>query len=77
MTRRFKFVRHLTMPLELLAAPGAQYHLGEPGDEVDIDEERCRQFDRFLRGRVRAGDLIEIQPQPARPSTSAAAPVKE
>jgi hypothetical protein len=71
--RSFKLNTHLTMPLELLAAPGAEYHRGEPGSIVEIDAERCKAFDRFIRGRLRAGDLTEINQS----APQAATPVKE
>lgn len=73
MIRRFKLNTHLTMPLGLLAAPGAEYHRGEPGSVVEIDAARCDDFDRFIRGRIRAGDLTEINQSAAQ----AATPVKE
>ena len=59
-TRRFKLNTHLTLPLELHAAPGATHHRGEPESIVEIDEERCRMHDRFIRGRLRAGDMTEL-----------------
>lgn len=65
-TRRFKLLRPLTLPLELYAAPGAEYHRPQAGDEIDIDAERCRKFDRFIRGRIRAEDMKEIE-TPATP----------
>jgi hypothetical protein len=79
-TRRFKLNTHLTMPLELLAAPGANYHRGEPGGIVEIDAERCKAYDRFIRGRIRAGDITELECEPAVPAPQPAptsAPVKE
>jgi hypothetical protein len=81
MTRRFRINTHLTLPLDLYAAPGGVYACHEPGDEVDLDEERCRFHDRFIRGRIRGGDMTELEaesaaPDPAvlsaRPSTAAA-----
>lgn len=68
-TRRFKLINPLTLPLELHAAPGATHRRVDAGEEVEIDAERCQQFDRFIRGRIRAGDMVE--------TTSAAAPKKE
>jgi hypothetical protein len=76
-TRRFKLTTHLTFPLELYAAPGAAYHLAEPGDVIELCAERCLGFDRFLRGRIRAGDLVELEDQPVTSpaATIAGAPV--
>jgi hypothetical protein len=62
--RRFRFNTHLTLPLELFAGPGSTYAMHEPGDLLELDAERCRVHDRFLRGRVRAGDLTEIEDEP-------------
>lgn len=63
--RRFKVNTHLTFPIGLLSAPGANYLMSKPGSTVEIDEKRAAEFDRFLRGRVRAGDLTEIATEPA------------
>lgn len=71
-TRRFKMINPLTFPLDLHAGPGAAYRRAEAGDEVEIDVERAQQFDRFLRGRVRAGDMVELTadaaPSPVAPA---------
>jgi hypothetical protein len=80
--RRFRINTHLTMPLELLSGPGATYARHCPGDEVDIDVERCLNHDRFIRGRVLAGDMTELEPVPpaaaaARAASSLTAAVKE
>lgn len=66
-TRQFRLNTHLTLPLELHAAPGARHRRATPGEIVEIDAERCRLHDRFLRGRIRAGDLTEIEPAAAAP----------
>lgn len=82
-TRSFRLNTHLIIPIDLLAGPGAAHSRHEPGDVVELDVERCRVHDRFLRGRIRAGDLTEIEDAPApalvqRPApASAPAPVKE
>lgn len=73
-TRRFRLNTHLTMPLGLLAAPGAEYLCLRPGTVVEIDAERCRIHDRFLRGRVRAGDMTELEDAPANSSVAARTP---
>lgn len=77
MIRRFKLNTHLTMPLELLAAPVAEYHRGEPVSIVEIDAERCKAFDRFIRGRIRAGDMVELTIATSQPAAPVVAPVKE
>ena len=72
MIRRFRLNTHLTFPIQLLAGPGASYHRAEPGHVVEIDGQRCKAHDRFLRGRIRAGDLTELEAAPAPPSPAAA-----
>ncbi|MEO7735521.1 MAG: hypothetical protein ABIY55_31495 [Kofleriaceae bacterium] len=71
-TRRFKLHTHLTLPLELLAGPGAAHTRCNPGEVVELDAERCRIHDRFLRGRIRAGDLSELEREPAASPTPSA-----
>jgi len=73
--RRFRLNTHLTMPLELFSGPGTTYAMHEPGDVVALDGERCRVHDRFLRGRIRAGDLTELEDAPSPIPTFAAPPV--
>ncbi len=60
-TRRFKAAegRHVTMPQGLATGPGATTMRLEPGDSVDLDGDRCQAFQRFIAGRLRAGDLTE------------------
>ncbi len=83
-TRRFKLNTHLTMPLDLHPAPGARHHRAEPSHIIELDVERCKSHDRFIRGRIRAGDLTELDPEPVRQpapapqlAPAAPAPVKE
>lgn len=80
MNRRFKIHTHLTLPLDLLAGPGAAHNRCQPGDVIEPDAESCRRHDRFLRGRMRAGDLTELEGEPVaapvRAVPSAPAPVK-
>lgn len=89
MKRWFKLNTHLTLPLELHPAPGAKHHKAEPGHVIGLDAERCKSHDRFLRGRTRAGDMVELDGPPTVPphaqavdvqagtSTAPTAPVKE
>lgn len=59
--RRFRVPegRVAVLPVDLLAAPGGANLRVEPGKAVDLDDERCQRFQRYLSGRVRAGDLVE------------------
>jgi len=79
-TRRFKLHTHLILPLDLLAGPGAAHNRCRPGDVIEPDAQSCRRHDRFLRGRIRAGDLTELEVAPvaatAHAAPSAPAPVK-
>lgn len=79
MSRRFRVPdgRHVVLPQELLSGPGATNMRLEPGAIVDLDEARCQRHQRYIAGRVRAGDLIEDQdaPDPTSSSSTPAAPV--
>lgn len=61
-TRRFMMLKPLTFPLDLHAGPGAAYRRADAGDEIEIDVVRAQEFDRFLRGRIRGGDMVELDP---------------
>lgn len=56
--RRYRFLKHLTLPADLYSGP-----LGKPGDIVELPEERCALFGRFLGNRVRPdiGDLERLE----------------
>jgi hypothetical protein len=58
MTRRFQLTTHLTFPLDVLPAPGGIAEIKEPGTLVEFDDELVER-NRFIRGRIRAGDLVE------------------
>lgn len=62
--RRFKLNTHLTFPIQLMAGPGASYHRAQPGHTVEISSARCAAHERFLRGRIRAGDMVELEAEP-------------
>jgi hypothetical protein len=67
--------RALTLPKALMAGPGATHARFTGGQSFELPAERV---DRFVRGRLRAGDLIEgavdAAPDPApAPRTKAAA----
>ncbi len=61
-TRTFKVGdhAHLTLPIELASAPGVNHMRLKPGEVIELDEDRCNTFQRFIAGRVRAGDLVEL-----------------
>jgi len=77
--RRFKLIKHLAFPADLYSgAPG------KPGDVVELADEQCRMFGRFLAGRARAGDLVELDtsappsaPEPPTVTTTLTEPAKE
>lgn len=51
-------------PRGVVAGPGATNLRYEAGETLELPDEKV---DRFIRGRVRAGDLVEVkQPAPAR-----------
>lgn len=59
--RFFKLVNHLTVPRSLLPGPGNTHHRPEPGDVIAIPDEACARESRFVNGRVRAGDMVEVK----------------
>ncbi len=61
--RRFKLAegRHLTMPADLMVGPGVTTMRLVPGDVFDLDAEVCQAQQRFISGRLRAGDLVELE----------------
>jgi hypothetical protein len=59
-TRYFRAAQPLTLPQSLIAGPGATHLQIAPGDVVAFDGERCARELRFVNGRTRAGDLVEI-----------------
>lgn len=73
MSRRFKALRHLTLPVELCPAPGATNHMLEPGSEIEIEDARATRHGRFLNNRKAMGDLVELAPgTPSDPNAPAA-----
>jgi len=65
--RTFKATTHLTLPQALQAGPGATHVRLAPGETVELDEAACAKESRFIAGRVRAGDLVEITAAPKAP----------
>lgn len=61
MMRYFKFVNHLTMPRTLRPGLGNTHVRPVPGDTIAIDEFACAKESRFINGRKRAGDMVEIK----------------
>jgi hypothetical protein len=62
--KRYQLNTNLAFPPDLISmAPG------KPGDVVELDDERCKVFGRFLRLRVAVGDLteLEVEEPPAPP----------
>jgi hypothetical protein len=58
MTRQFQLTTYLTFPLDVLPAPGGLAEIKAPGTNVEFDDELVER-NRFIRGRIRAGDLVE------------------
>lgn len=63
-TRKFKVAegRVVVPPKSLLTAPGGKPARLEAGAELELP---ATSVNRFIRGRVRAGDLVEITAAPA------------
>lgn len=57
---KFKATTHLTLPKALQAGPGGTHVMLNPGDEVELDDKACAAESRFINGRKRAGDLVEV-----------------
>lgn len=64
--------REVVLPHGLARAPSGENarYIAEETFEVDLENDEVTPFRRFLRARVRAGDLIEVDVSP-RPTTSA------
>lgn len=61
MSRSFRAKTHLTLPQGLLAGPGATSMQLEPGSVFTAEDPAAVQFQRFINGRLRAGDLEEVE----------------
>lgn len=57
--RYFKSINTLTIPSALQVGAGGVHDRAAPGDVLAFDAEKCRKEDRFINGRLRAGDLVE------------------
>lgn len=81
--RRFRVPegRAVVLPVGLQPGPGVTNMRHDAEKVFELDADRCAKHERFLNGRVRAGDLVELDPAgelpvaaavevPAPPSTS-------
>ncbi len=59
--RRFRALQVLALPQGLHSAPGATNMRMNPGDIVTLDDDAARQHERYLNGRLRAGDFEEVE----------------
>jgi hypothetical protein len=74
MTRQFQLTTYLTFPLDVLPAPGGLAEIKAPGTNVEFDDELVER-NRFIRGRIRAGDLVETPEAVAPLAASVMSPV--
>lgn len=60
--RRFRVQpgRHVVLPVNIKAGPGATNMRYEPDSEFELEHERCRRGQRYLANRIAMGDLVEI-----------------
>jgi hypothetical protein len=82
-TRRFQVPagRVVVLPVGLLPGPNATNTRLEPGAVVELDLDRIARHDRYVNGRVRAGDLVELaagdQPAEVPPLEMAPTPIAD
>ena len=57
--------RTLALPQNLIAGPGATNMRMRPGDVITLDDAACVREQRFVNGRLRAGDWEELAELPA------------
>lgn len=75
MNRYFRALNHLTLPQGLIAGPGATNMRLDPGAIVTCDADACVRQQRFVNGRITAGDLEELDEKTAQAAlTEAPAP---
>jgi hypothetical protein len=58
--RYFKLLNPLTLPRTLSPGMGNTHKRPKAGDVVAISELACAKDSRFVRGRIRAKDMVEI-----------------
>lgn len=68
--RYFKLATHLTVPRTLLPGAGNTHVRPTPGDVIAIDDAACARESRFVNGRVRAGDMTEVDESAYRKATA-------
>lgn len=57
--------RTLALPQNLIAGPGRTNMRMKPGDVITLDDASCVREQRFVNGRLRAGDWEELDEAPA------------
>lgn len=57
--------RTVTLPQGLQAGAGATNMRLHPGAVVTLEDDKCVEYSRFINGRLRAEDLVEIDPKDA------------
>lgn len=60
MPRHFRSPQYLVFPQGVQAGPGATNMRLSPGSIVTLDDDTCVNHSRFINGRLRAGDLVEL-----------------
>ncbi len=65
MPRFFRAIRTVTLPQDLQAGAGATNMRLNPGTVVTLEDEACQRQQRFVNGRMNAGDWEELEKLPA------------
>lgn len=58
--RYFQATQNLVLPQKLQNGPGGTHVRLSPGEVVGIDDAACASESRFINGRLRGGDLVEV-----------------
>jgi hypothetical protein len=59
-SRYFRTPLPLTFPISIKPGPGGEHVRSKPGELHELDGDRCNAEARFIAGRLRAGDLVEM-----------------
>lgn len=59
--RRFRARNALVLPTSIGTGPGATNMRLDPDQVVELDADAVKLHERFINGRVRAGDLEELE----------------